>query len=457
MILIWKKKRRCVIMLYRFSSTSIWSWDNKRAPVTVRTDQALLLYSENKVYIDFERKRKVLNSKLLIYVQPESTVTIHPIEDQPAIVIGIYFQAYTLQEESQNQLIYKLDYSMLPNNGFVLKPISQRTPALVRALVQQSEQITPDSYICVKHLNELIQQIIMQMNRTHIDRDTSEQAVAETIQAMLMHCEKNWTREETARSKQFNSSHFSRAFQTVSSYSFSAMLSKIRVNRAKILLLSTSMTLDQIAHRVGFMNGLYLSRRFKQECGVPPTHYRLKIKEKTMRIVSMQQAGDLMALGITPVAASFAQWHTSPLLQHELMENGTVSIYELEDVDAIRKLNPDLILLPDYILTQNASRLRQLEQIAPVLFFSVFQTDTLTRLTLLSRIVEKEEEAHRWIEFYDAEATYWRQKLQQSIHPTESAACYEIRGDNEIIIWLSNCRSSYNFYHALQLQLPLIY
>lgn len=440
--------------MFRFHTARVWTWERGRRPVAVKTECALLLYTEGRAYVDFERKRKRLNNKLLLYVQPESTVAISPADGQPTAVIGIFFHAYALEEQSDAKLVYRSDYSMLPNNGYVVSPVTQRTPALVQELVQQSGHTPPDDYICGRTMNELAHQITLQMNSSGMSRTTAEQAVTETIQHMLEACERNWTREEAARSAKFNASHFSRAFRLTSGYSFSALLGKIRLNRARILLLSTSLTLDRIAHRTGFMNGLYLSRRMKQDCGMSPTAYRDRLRQRPLRIATMQQAGDLLALGIVPIAASLAPWNTSPLLHSRLLEAGTTGVYELEDAEQLRALKPDLILIPDYVLTQNASRLRQLEHIAPVLFFTCFRDDTLARLRLLADIVGRQEEAQRWTARYESRALPWKRRLAAVIAPGETAALYEIRGDNHVVIWLKGCRSAYNIYETLQLQPP---
>jgi AraC-like DNA-binding protein len=47
-----------------------------------------------------------------------------------------------------------------------------------------------------------------------------------------------------------------------------------RLDIARQLLLSTDLTLQQIAHRSGFRNAFYLSRVFKKEYSVSPSNYR---------------------------------------------------------------------------------------------------------------------------------------------------------------------------------------
>ncbi|MCZ8523462.1 helix-turn-helix domain-containing protein [Paenibacillus mucilaginosus] len=46
------------------------------------------------------------------------------------------------------------------------------------------------------------------------------------------------------------------------------------MQRARTLLLETSLTLDEIADRCGYENGFYLSRIFSRKMRVPPSVYR---------------------------------------------------------------------------------------------------------------------------------------------------------------------------------------
>ena len=50
----------------------------------------------------------------------------------------------------------------------------------------------------------------------------------------------------------------------------------LRLEKAKKLLVETNLTLDQISECCGYQNGFYLSRVFKNNCGVTPKQYRLE-------------------------------------------------------------------------------------------------------------------------------------------------------------------------------------
>ena len=57
---------------------------------------------------------------------------------------------------------------------------------------------------------------------------------------------------------------------------FNFLLSRIRIDRAKQLLLTSDLRLDQIAERTGFLSGNYLARVFGRLEGVSPGRYRQK-------------------------------------------------------------------------------------------------------------------------------------------------------------------------------------
>jgi transcriptional regulator GlxA family with amidase domain len=53
-----------------------------------------------------------------------------------------------------------------------------------------------------------------------------------------------------------------------------AYLTSLRLNKAKMLLLESNLTLDQIADCIGFQNGFYLNRLFARHLGMTPASYR---------------------------------------------------------------------------------------------------------------------------------------------------------------------------------------
>ncbi len=67
-------------------------------------------------------------------------------------------------------------------------------------------------------------------------------------------------------------------FQTAIGMGPHQKLAKIRIEKAKELLRSSTFTIDHIAEKTGFKNGLYLSKRFAAITGEPPSEYRKQFR-----------------------------------------------------------------------------------------------------------------------------------------------------------------------------------
>ncbi|MDF2939129.1 MAG: hypothetical protein K0Q90_4502 [Paenibacillaceae bacterium] len=51
-------------------------------------------------------------------------------------------------------------------------------------------------------------------------------------------------------------------------------VTRLRMEKAKTLLLETGLTVDQISECCGYQNGFYLSRVFIRHFGIPPAQFR---------------------------------------------------------------------------------------------------------------------------------------------------------------------------------------
>lgn len=94
------------------------------------------------------------------------------------------------------------------------------------------------------------------------------------IRAMHENMGEQLTIDDMARTALFSKFHFSRIFRQVTGISPGRFLSAIRLQEAKRLLISTSLTVAEISNRVGYSSVGTFSSRFKSSVGVAPTLYR---------------------------------------------------------------------------------------------------------------------------------------------------------------------------------------
>ncbi|GIF72129.1 helix-turn-helix domain-containing protein [Asanoa siamensis] len=104
--------------------------------------------------------------------------------------------------------------------------------------------------------------------------DPVEEAAKRAIEAMRENLSEQITVDDMARAAMFSKFHFTRIFQRATGVSPGRFLSALRLQRAKYLLVSTSLNVAHISLRVGYNSVGTFSSRFSKSVGMSPTAYR---------------------------------------------------------------------------------------------------------------------------------------------------------------------------------------
>ena len=104
--------------------------------------------------------------------------------------------------------------------------------------------------------------------------DSIVESVERVICAMRNNLGESITIDDMARTAMFSKFHFSRMFLRVTGISPRRFLSALRLQEAKRLLLTSSLTVADISHVVGYNSIGTFSSRFRLSVGVSPTTYR---------------------------------------------------------------------------------------------------------------------------------------------------------------------------------------
>ncbi len=134
----------------------------------------------------------------------------------------------------------------------------------------------------------------------------------------------------------------------------------------------------------------------------------VKIPSNPKKIVDISGSSEeLLLAGHKPVAtANVDSYETDKLpsyIREELKDVKIVghSMMDTMDMEAILEVNPDLI-----IMSQRQEKIYdQLKEIAPVVMMKDYANDWRRKLTDVSKLFDKEEEAKSWIQKYDEKAT----------------------------------------------------
>ena len=99
---------------------------------------------------------------------------------------------------------------------------------------------------------------------------------------IVANCHRNLPLEEVAQTVHLSPFYFSRLFKKEKGFNFADFITRVRLDRAKKLLLDPDYTVVRIATEVGYQDASYFCRVFRQAMGMTPNQYRQELRgEKT--------------------------------------------------------------------------------------------------------------------------------------------------------------------------------
>lgn len=114
-----------------------------------------------------------------------------------------------------------------------------------------------------------------------------ESELDELAEAIRREPARAWNLDDMSYSLHLSRAHFVRCFRARFSCSPMVFVAQIRLERAQRLLLESNLTLDSIAHAVGYSDAPFLSKNFKTAFGESPGAWRKreKISKKNSHFV----------------------------------------------------------------------------------------------------------------------------------------------------------------------------
>ncbi|MBQ6526957.1 MAG: helix-turn-helix transcriptional regulator [Clostridia bacterium] len=88
-----------------------------------------------------------------------------------------------------------------------------------------------------------------------------------------------YTQERLAHSLGLSPTYFCRAFHLKAGQPFSAFLTDVRMQRAKVLLMDDSLTLQEVSEQCGYPNKSYFCKVFRKYSGMSPGAYARQLRE----------------------------------------------------------------------------------------------------------------------------------------------------------------------------------
>ncbi|OYD08791.1 response regulator transcription factor [Paludifilum halophilum] len=149
---------------------------------------------------------------------------------------------------------------------YLLKPINKQK--LIEAVEQAMEIEMKNER--AGYMEKVADKKLWQVER----HDGLTPPIKEAIQYLNDHVDRPITLKNVADRVHLNASYFSALFKEQTRLTFSEYLTRKRLQLAKSLLLSSSLSIDEIAKKTGYQTAKYFIKIFKNNEGVTPGKYR---------------------------------------------------------------------------------------------------------------------------------------------------------------------------------------
>ncbi|MBD2843684.1 AraC family transcriptional regulator [Paenibacillus sp. IB182496] len=262
-------------------------------------------------------------------------------------------------------------------------------------------------------------------------------AVRDSIAFLQAHYDEAITVAQLAGRLNLSSRQYTRLFKKLTGKTPIEFLNEYRINRSREMLLQSNVPSHHISSKIGMKDVTYFNRRFKQLVGCSPKAYVRK-RDLDTRIVTLHYAGEMLALGMLPLAS----------LENGLrqLQPGAPAIdsigYDSCRNDRVNALRPDLIIASDFV---NRQELAALGDAAPVIIIP-WDQNAFDRLHSVARVLGKEREAEQWQKRYLRRRHAVHRACRGLPHCTESAAIVRLESDRA---WVHAARFFPTFYEVI--------
>lgn len=257
-----------------------------------------------------------------------------------------------------------------------------------------------------------------------------------SVEKAKLHLEEHYkeelTLEKLAAVAELSPNYFAELFKKAYGLTPMEHLTRVRMSKAKQLMLGGNRLLREIAHEVGYEDEFYFSRKFKQTAGMPPSIFIKKRRRKVAVYGSTSLIGYLTPLHIVPYAAPLhPKWagHYYDRLGPEIpvhLDAYRQNHRKAANLEQLAEAKPELILCPSGVEGWEKQRLAA---IAEVYELRSGETDWRKQLKEVAKLFGEEAEAEQWLRAYAAKAAAAQSRTGRRPNGPESVATVRMLKD----------------------------
>ena len=278
-------------------------------------------------------------------------------------------------------------------------------------------------------------------------RQKNSSWMEQVLQYIDTHFHEELTREQMATIADISPEHFSREFRKYTTQTFSAYLTLLRIRASQNRLLYGMPKLDNLAKEVGYKEGNYLSRKFKQLVGLSPTAYHHK--QKRIVALNSNHTACLLALGLVPELGVYTPWLDKV---HQVNDERKLNLYgnSVHSLcEAVASVNPDVII--DY---NKVNSYKDMLELAPILALPFMNISWREQFRIIAAVVNRQPQVERWLKQYDEIIWNFNQQLDELLGYRGTAIIWEINTTSAYCFHSSFGRGAQVLYEDIGFQYP---
>lgn len=240
-----------------------------------RTDYHSLAYmTRGEGRLELDQSRYALRKGVLIYVPAGSRMRIVTSAADPILYSSVIFRYGQLRWEGQNSVW---------NDGKAPLPL-QNVSLMdeVPAIAEHYRRLTgiwksrKAGYVWHSRMEflQLLHRIMQWLLEESQEGARSAALIDSIITYLRDHLHEPFDRTEAAARLALSPGYFSVLFKRYTGYTPVEYVTRLRIDRAKQLLIASEMPIGRIAEEVGYSDPLYFSRLFTRLTGVSPREFR---------------------------------------------------------------------------------------------------------------------------------------------------------------------------------------
>ncbi len=235
----------------------------------------LAFFTGGKGSIFVENKRYPVKKGMLFYICPDVLHTIDLHSEESVGVLTVHF-SYAQVSFNDSKWAIRDEVKMLPlHPAQELQDYCQIEDIFKKLVDSWNAKLPGYEFISKTWLQQLLIAIFQNVRKKNQNYSASSK-VEKIIEYMHQNVNNKVTLTELSEMVHLSSFYLSRAFKNTTGYSVIEYFNKIKIDKAKELIIEGDKKVKEVAQALGFTDEFYFSRIFKKIEGISPSEFYSK-------------------------------------------------------------------------------------------------------------------------------------------------------------------------------------